>query len=308
MTIRATAPLSLDRRALAADVSDVTHPKQGGGRALPSLWRDAALPPAWPDRARNAFRLAWWLVTMPFGRYRPADLPPGLELSSPVPAYAREAFHGMPNGYYSRDVVEGYDRGFELVMLRRVEVARRNMAERMAGAGRTLDVGCGSGRLAQAMRDAGAREVWGIDPSPYMLQRATRRVPEARFTQGVIERAAFPDEYFDAAGACFLFHELPGSIAARALDELARILRPGGILCITDPCREHLEPESRLDLLRQHGWQALYFHMLARLVYEPFLADWHSITDPGAWLDSHGFELLERTVDVPFAALVARKR
>lgn len=272
------------------------------------VWRDQPLPPAWPDRARNVLRLAWWFLSAPFGRYRPADLPEDLELSLPVPAYAREAFHGMPNGYYSLDVVEGYDRGFELVMLRRVDAARRRIAGKMTGARRALDIGCGSGRLAQAMRAAGVPEVWGIDPSPYMLQRATRRVPDARFTQGVIENTTFPDGYFDAAGACFVFHELPGDVAARALDELARILRPGGILCLTDPCREHLAPESRLALWRRHGWQGLYFHVLAQLVYEPFLADWHAIGDPGVWLDRHGFELLDHTVDVPFAALLARKR
>lgn len=292
---------------------------------LPTIWRDEPLPKAWPDRPKYLPRLARWVLTAPLRRFERAELPPELALPQPVPDYAREAFHGLPNGYYSVDVVEGYDRGFELVMLGTVQRARQRMVHDMAQRTahcvgpdatpspvaspprRALDVGCGSGRLANTLLRGGFDEVWGIDPSPYMLQRAVRRTPEARFTQGLIEHTRFPDDYFDAAGACFLFHELPATAAAGALDELRRILRPGGILCITDPCPDHLLAPSRWGLLRAHGWRALYFHVLARIVYEPFLADWHSITDHGAWFRAHGFELLDQKVTIPFSHLVARK-
>lgn len=327
--------LPIEQPAFLTDAagSGLRDRAQPADSTLPELWQDGPLPPAWPDRARSWARLLRWPFATLLGRYPTAELPEDLPTPSPVPAYAREAFHGLPNGYYSHDIVKGYDRGFELVMLGQVAGARRRMVEAMTrrtmaapdGARaaeehgppsaaaprtlrRTLDIGCGSGRLALEMRRAGIEEVWGIDPSPYMLQRALRRVPDARFTQGVIERTRFPDAYFDAAGACFVFHELPGDVARRALDELARVLRPGGVLCITDPCREHFAPRSRWELWRRHGFRGLYFHVLARLVYEPFLADWHSIVDPGRWFDEHGFELVEHTTNVPFAAFVARKR
>jgi SAM-dependent methyltransferase len=309
---------------------------------LPTVWRDEPLPKAWPDHLKHLPRLIRWMLTAPRRRFERAELPAELALPHPVPDYAREAFHGLPNGYYSLDIVEGYDRGFELVMLGGVQRARERMVEHMltelrapegdvtaptsaaptsaaptsaaptsiapSAPRRALDVGCGSGRLANTLSRAGFDEVWGIDPSPYMLQRAVRRTPEARFTQGVIERTTFPDGYFDAAGACFLFHELPGATALGALDELRRILRPGGVLCITDPCPDHLRAPSRWRLFRDHGWRALYFHALARFVYEPFLADWHSITDHRAWFDAHGFELVTREVSIPFSTLVARRR
>ena len=299
---------------------------------LPTLWRDEPLPKAWPDRPKYLPRLARWVLTAPLRRFERAELPPELALPHPVPDYAREAFHGLPNGYYSVEVVEGYDRGFELVMLGSVQRARQRMVQHMltelpptepsgpasdasapttgiapSSARRALDVGCGSGRLANTLARSGFDEVWGIDPSPYMLQRAVRRTPEARFTQGLIERTTFPDGYFDAAGACFLNHELPRAAAMGALDELRRVLRPGGVLCITDPCPDHLLAPNRWRLLRDHGWRALYFHVLARLVYEPFLADWHSIMDHGAWFRAHGFELVTREVAIPFSTLVARR-
>jgi SAM-dependent methyltransferase len=97
-------------------------------------------------------------------------------------------------------------------------------------------------------------------------------------------------------------------VAARAMAELSRIVRPGGLLCITEPAEEHIKPKSLVGLVREHGFGSLYFHTLARLVYEPFLADWQSIHDHAAWLSEHGFELIEREVRVPFATLVARRR
>ncbi len=279
----------------------------GNTLALPAPWVDQPLPETWPDRQQNLLRLARWFVTAPFVRRSLAEVPSELALARPVPDYAREAFHGLPNGYYSINLVEGYDRGFELSMLGQVQPARRRIAEQMRGASRVLDVGCGSGRLAEAMWAEQIPEVWGIDPSPYMLQRAQRRTPQMHAVQGLIEATTFPDDCFDGAGAFFVFHELPSAVASLALQELRRILRPGGVLCITEPSEAHILPQSLWQLVRDHGLRALYFHVLAKLVYEPFLSDWQSVRDPGAWLAAHGFELIERRVEVPFCALVARK-
>jgi ubiquinone/menaquinone biosynthesis C-methylase UbiE len=160
-----------------------------------------------------------------------------------------------------------------------VQGARRRMSRFMTGAQRALDAGCGTGRLARTLLDAGVPEVWGLDPSPYMLNRSVRRAPEARFTQNLLEEQVFPSGYFDAVGACFLFHELPARVARRALGEISRILRPGGVLCITDPAPDHLTPPSLRQLWEDFGWQGLYFHCLGKLVYEPFLADWRSIAE-----------------------------
>ncbi len=275
--------------------------------ALPVPWTDQALPATWPDQQQNLLRLAGWFMTAPVRREL-AEVPGQLVLNRSLPDYVREPFHGLPNGYYSLGLVEGYDRGFELSMLGRTSAARRNIAERLRGAERTLDVGCGSGRLAHAMLDAGVREVWALDPSPYMLRCARRRAPEVHALQGLIEDTQFPDECFDGAGAFFVFHELPRQVASSALHELHRILRPSGLLCITEPSEAHIRPKNLWRLVRDHGVRALYFHLLAKLVYEPFLADWQSVRDRGAWLFEHGFELVEDDVRVPFRSLVARKR
>lgn len=42
------------------------------------------------------------------------------------------------------------------------------------------------------------------------------------------------DESFDAVLCVFLFHELPGEVRERAVAEMARVLRPGGTVVLTD--------------------------------------------------------------------------
>lgn len=96
-----------------------------------------------------------------------------------------------------------------------------------------LDVGCGDGRLALRMVDAGAR-VSAVDPDSRMLALARDRFGKAGATVHVAEAAAhqlpFDDDSFDRVVAitvlCFL--RAPES----ALNEIARVLRPGGRLLL----------------------------------------------------------------------------
>lgn len=239
------------------------------------------------------------------------ELPEGLP-GPRVPEYALKPFHGLPNGYYSHRVARGYDTGFELSMLGKISGARaRILAALLATPGRVervLDAGCGSGRLAAALSARKVPEVWGLDPSPYLLQIAAARAPEAKFVQGTVEDCPFDDESFDAIGSCFLFHELPADAAERGIRHLHRILRKGGTLVIVDPCRGHVNPPSLLKLALKHGPLAVYFHFLAKGVFEPYLADWHGLDDHAAWLEERGFEIIESRVEIPFEYLVARRR
>lgn len=222
-----------------------------------------------------------------------------------LPSYLLQEFHGVPNGYYSTQLSRSYARGFELVMLGRMRGARRRMAEHVVGAHPVLDVGCGAGALARAMREAGATDIVGFDPSPYSLKLASAEVPGATFFQAIAEETGLPDAHFGGAGACFVFHELPAAAADRAIAELRRVLKPGAKLAITEPSPVHIK-QSVWRLLSKGYWLGPWYRGLARLVYEPYLNDWLDRDVPG-WLKANGFTLLQDTHGVPFREIVAQR-
>jgi ubiquinone/menaquinone biosynthesis C-methylase UbiE len=274
----------------------------------PIDWSSARLPDAWPDRLRlGRPRDALVLLGRLFGRRRPVEVPETLPGADTLPEYLRQEFHHLPNGNYSKRIVAGYTRAFDALMLGRTRRARGEIARRLAGCGRVLDVGCGAGDLAGALVAAGVAEVWGIDPSPYLLAEAARRHPRVRLVQGLAERMRFHDGRFDGAGACFLFHELPPRAGDEALAELRRVLAPGARLVIVEPSPLQFRPRQLVRFARERGVTGLYFWLLARAVYEPFAAAWHR-RDVPAWLDAHGFDLVEDENGVPLRLLSATRR
>ncbi len=96
--------------------------------------------------------------------------------------------------------------------------------------GNILDAGIGTGRN-MPFYPKGCRVV-GIDLSPAMLAQASKR--RSKFGNDVellemdVFATTFPDRYFDAIVATFLFCVLEASQQRPALQELARICKPGG--------------------------------------------------------------------------------
>jgi ubiquinone/menaquinone biosynthesis C-methylase UbiE len=190
-------------------------------------------------------------------------------------------------------------------MLGQMTRARRRLAGYLAGSRSALDVGTGGGGTAAALRESGIAEVWGIDPSPYMLQHAASDHLDLRFVQGLAERTSFPDERFDAVAVCFVLHEIPVRHLGRCLGELRRILKPGGRIAICEPSSAQLVGSFWSQLFR-HGLSRAYFHLLARFVYEPFVRAWHR-ADVGALLRDAGFERISDEDEPPLRFLFARK-
>jgi SAM-dependent methyltransferase len=118
-------------------------------------------------------------------------------------------------------------------------VAQHLLAKRLAFVSRhlpagclILDAGCGTGAFAGRLRDNGYRVV-GIDASIGMLARArTRGVAVA---QAIAQRLPFPDATFDGFVSVAVLHHLGSSDVVRgAIDEMIRVLRPGGRAVIWD--------------------------------------------------------------------------
>src|SRR5690606_27957256 len=124
-----------------------------------------------------------------------------LKVSDRVPDDALEEIHELPNGNFSKKLISGYALGFDLSMLGRMRGVRRHLAETCMTKAKSpdpsiLDLGCGAAHLAKAFADLGARDLWGLDSSPYQLQVASRANRAVRFVQGLGEDTGFPPERF----------------------------------------------------------------------------------------------------------------
>lgn len=270
-------------------------------------WATVELPEAWADHLRFSrlgdLRRLWRSLS---GRERqPVALPAGMPGAERIPAYVLQEFHNLPNGNYSRRFSRGYAKGFDRSMLGTLRQGRPRIARALAGAQRALDLGSGAGHLAVALHAAGIDEVWGLEPSPYLLQQAAQAAPQVRWEQGTGEDSGLPSDYFDAVGVCFVFHEVPPRYLRRILAELARITRPGARLAVLEPSPEQWT-QGFATLVRRYGWRGAYFRALAHHVHEPFLDAWHK-QDFGALLAEHGFRLVEDDIGCPFRFFLAER-
>jgi ubiquinone/menaquinone biosynthesis C-methylase UbiE len=103
-----------------------------------------------------------------------------------------------------------------------------------------LDVGCGTGTLAiAAKRRVGPTgEVYGIDASPEMVARASRKAEKAMvevvFKSGVVEALPFPDAHFDVVLSTLMLHHLPRKAREQCALEIRRVLKPSGRVLAVD--------------------------------------------------------------------------
>src|ERR687897_1138774 len=103
-------------------------------------------------------------------------------------------------------------------------------AEHLAGAERVLDLGCGEGQIARLAVQRGAGRVVGVDPAAAQIAEAVRRAGGVRYARAVAAGLPFPPSTFDAIVCCLVLEHLADLDAG--LDEIARVLRPGGRLVL----------------------------------------------------------------------------
>lgn len=99
--------------------------------------------------------------------------------------------------------------------------------------GRTLEVGCGTGRNLP-LYPAGAQVV-GLDPSAEALQRARERAPGIPLVRASAEALPFRDRAFDTIVSGLVFCSVPDP--ARGLAEVKRVLEPAGTLRMIEHVR-----------------------------------------------------------------------
>jgi ubiquinone/menaquinone biosynthesis C-methylase UbiE len=171
------------------------------------------------------------------------DLPEGVDRSK-YPAYYTRNFHWQAGGWFSDHSARLWDLQLEVFfggtgdMMRRAMIAPLVRAFGRHSSPRVLDVGCGTGRfllqLHSAMPDAA---LTGLDLSPAYIAHARRvlaRVPGMTLLEENAERTTLPDAHFDAVTIWGVLHEVPRDVRRTILAEVRRVLKPGGLLVISD--------------------------------------------------------------------------
>ncbi len=120
-------------------------------------------------------------------------------------------------------------------------VARRRLVRALihqyvkSNSPKILDVGCGTGGTMAVLSDGG--EVWGCDVSSEALGFCRQRDLE-RLACCDAQALSFCDESFDVVLSCDVLEHVPHD--DRAMGEMYRVLRPGGIAIITVPALQRL--------------------------------------------------------------------
>lgn len=270
-------------------------------------WKSTELPDTWPDSLSFSRLCDLNLLIKKFRgkQIEKVKLPAEFQSKLDLPKYLLQEFHNLPNGNFSKHISKGYVTGFDISMLGTMKAARNRIATNLVGCQSVLDIGCGGGRSTCSLVDAGIKDVWGLEPSPYLLRHAATKYPSLRFVQGVAEKTPFNALRFDGISASFVFHEIPPKYSNKVLIECHRILKPKGLLSICEPAPEQFYLGYWL-MLNQFGLTGLYFRFLAKRVFEPFVAAWHQ-KDYLKWASDHGFELINDISLMPVRHLVLRK-
>ncbi len=97
-----------------------------------------------------------------------------------------------------------------------------------------LDAGCGEGHLLEKLkRSESGNAYYGVDVTPEALGRAKERCPESQVSHANLVQTGFPDNFFDVVTCTEVIEHVYEYKAV--LEELRRILKPGGILILTFP-------------------------------------------------------------------------
>ena len=177
---------------------------------------------------------------------------------------------------------------------RRAEVEAWFLLPRLQPGMRLLDAGCGPGTVTTGLARAVAPgQVIGLDAAPEVLDHARSHaadegVANVSFVQGDIYRLDAADARFDSPFDVVYANQLLQHLTdpVRAIGEMRRVLRPGGLLAVRDADYATMAPQPKFPEFAD--WNRLYHEVAERNGAEP---------DAGralpAWVRSAGFSVTE---------------
>ena len=177
------------------------------------------------------------------------------ETTGKRPGYFMQNFHYQSGGWMTGESAQRYDTQVEVLFSGTANAIRRQalpqIHEAFAGRDqrrlRLLDVGCGTGRTLDFVKQAWPRlPVTGLDLSEAYVAEARRHLRRWCWLDLVIangEAIPLAAESQDAVTCVFILHELPPAVRARVFGEFARVLKPGGRLVTVDSLQLGDDPD-----------------------------------------------------------------
>jgi SAM-dependent methyltransferase len=154
----------------------------------------------------------------------------------------------------TRPIRESYDRLAEEYARRIFDELQhkpldRELLDRFAkqtnGKGDVCDMGCGPGHVARYLRDAGA-SIFGLDLSPAMLEQARKLNPDIPFREGNMMALDIPDGTLAGIAAFYAIVNIPRQSLPLIFREMARVLRPDGLLLLAFHVGDEVLQEEEL--------------------------------------------------------------
>ena len=171
------------------------------------------------------------------------------------PDYYLQNFHYQSGGWMTDESASRYDTQVEVLFKGTANAMRRQalpqLHEIFKGRDqrklRLLDIGCGTGRFLDFVKQAWPRlPVTALDLSEPYIDYARRHLKRWSRVHGIVgnaEAIPLPDRSQDAVTSIFMFHELPPKVRRTVIGECARVLKPGGRLVIIDSLQRRDVPD-----------------------------------------------------------------